>query len=83
MTPAGVMSVHSQPLPEAPDGEGGPEGDEAGGESGDGVGDAGEDELAGPVEFPVDAVGGGCVAHGGGSFQLVRTMMMDPAGAVA
>nr|DAW35026.1 MAG TPA: hypothetical protein [Caudoviricetes sp.] len=43
MTPAGVMSVHPQPLPEAPDGEGGAEGDEADGEAGEGVGDAGED----------------------------------------
>nr|DAU69772.1 MAG TPA: hypothetical protein [Caudoviricetes sp.] len=63
-TPAGVISVHPQPLPEAPDGEGGAEGDEAGGESGDGVGDAGEDELAGSVESPVEAVVAcGCVAH--------------------
>lgn len=82
MTPAGVMSVHPQPLPETPDGEGGAEGDEAGGQAGDGVGDAGEDELADPVEFPVDAVGGGCVAHGVGSFQSARTMTMDPAGTV-
>ena len=76
------MSVHPQPLPEAPDGEGGPQGDEAGGKSGDGVGDASEDELTGPVEFAVDGVCGGCVAHLG-SFQLVRTMTMEPAGAVA
>ena len=83
MTPAGVMSVHPQPLPEPPDGEGGAEGDESGGQACDGVGDASEDELAGPVELTVDAVGGGCVAHGDGSFQLVRTMTMEPAGAVA
>nr|DAM86312.1 MAG TPA: hypothetical protein [Caudoviricetes sp.] len=81
MTPAGVMSVHPQPLPETPDGEGGSESDEAGGEPGDGVGDAGEDELAGPVELTVDAGGGGCVTHFG-SFQAVRTMTMEPAGAV-
>nr|DAV97199.1 MAG TPA: hypothetical protein [Caudoviricetes sp.] len=81
ITPAGVMSVHLQPLPEAPNGEGGSEGDEAGGESGDGVGDAGEDELAGPVEFAVDAgvgAAGGCVTHQRGSFRSVVSSCSGP-----
>lgn len=81
MTPAGVMSVHPQPLPETPDGEGGAEGDEGGGEPGGGVGDGGEGELGGAAEGV--PTGGGCVTHCCGAFQLVRTMMMEPAGMVA
>lgn len=81
-TPAGVTSVHPQPLPESPDGEHGTKGDEAGGQAGDGVGDTSEDELAGAGEFAVDTDGGGCVTHLG-AFQLARTMMMEPTGAVA
>nr|DAQ67489.1 MAG TPA: hypothetical protein [Caudoviricetes sp.] len=82
-TPAGVTSVHPQPLPESPDGDGGAKGDKAGGKSGDGVGDAGEEELSGTVEVAVGGVAmGGCVTHRC-SFQAVRTMTIDPAGAVA
>lgn len=83
-TPAGVMSVHPQPLPETPDGEGGAEGAEGSGDESNGVGDAGEDELSGTVEAAVEAAASGrCVAHVNGPFQTVRTMTMDPAGAVA
>lgn len=83
-TPAGVISVHPQPLPEAPDGKGGAEGDEAGGGEGDGVGDASEDELSGAIEVTVEGVvTWGSVTHDGSSFQLARTMMMEPAAAVA
>nr|DAL01176.1 MAG TPA: hypothetical protein [Caudoviricetes sp.] len=82
-TPAGVMSVHPQPLPEAPDGDGGAEGDEAGRQACDGVGDGAEGELGCPAGRPGAGGGGCCVAHGVGSFQLVRTMTIEPTGAVA
>nr|DAR11270.1 MAG TPA: hypothetical protein [Caudoviricetes sp.] len=60
-TPAGVMSVHPQPLPEAPDGEGGAEGDEADGEAACGVDEGGECQLARAAEWP--AACGCCVTH--------------------
>ena len=82
-TPAGAISAHPQPLPEAPDGECGAEGNEAGSETGNSVGDAREDELPDAVKAAVEViVAGVCVAHRC-SFQLVRTMTMEPAGAVA
>ena len=80
-TPAGVMSAHPQPLPEAPDSEGGAEGDEAGCEPCGGVGDGCKGELGGTAEGP--AAGGVCVTHCCGAFQLVRTMTIEPAGMVA
>lgn len=82
-TPAGVMSVHLQPLPEAPDGKGGAEGDKAGGHAGDDVGGDTEGDLGGSAERLTGGGLGCCVAHVGGPFQLARTMTMDPAGAVA
>nr|DAW02754.1 MAG TPA: hypothetical protein [Caudoviricetes sp.] len=62
-TPAGVMSVHLQPLPETPDGEGGAEGDEAGGQACDGVGDGAQGELGGPAGWPRGDGVGGRVTH--------------------
>lgn len=82
MTPAGVMSVHPQPLPEGPEGEDGSEGGSAGGQAGDGVDGGAEGDLGGPTEFAVTGGVGGGVTHVGGCFQMVRTMTMDPAGAV-